>query len=116
MAETRVGPYDRANGTHVIGHPTHYDPGRPKTWAVFYREKDVVAPGGSKHHQLREHHLWQHYGTYKDEDVAEGMRDDLMGKGYHAAVERLGGGRSGAHKFTISELLQMLNEADGSRD
>jgi len=59
---------------------------------------------------VREHNRWQHYGTYKSRDAADDAKDRLMEEGYHAVVERLGGGRD-VDRMTVADLLEML-EAD----
>lgn len=114
--KTWVGPYDYERGgreIHVKGHDTHFIEGPPDTFVVLYREKDVVLPGGTKHDQHRAHNRWKHRGPF-DEARAHEVARTLMGTGYHARVERLGGGRDEGE--TVGDLEQKAYAEDFDRE
>lgn len=111
-----MAPYDYERGgreIHVKGHETHFIEGPPETFVVLYREKDVVLPGGTTHHQRRAKHHWRHQGPFESMAAAENAKEVLMGNGYHARVERLGGGRDEGE--TIGELERDAFRSDEDR-
>jgi hypothetical protein len=77
----------------------------PATWVVLYREKDY--PRGARH-------PWHHSRLFTSEEAAEQERARLRRHGFHAIVERKGGGRS-TGEVPLNEAEREAEEADEQR-
>jgi beta-phosphoglucomutase-like phosphatase (HAD superfamily) len=88
--ETRVGTYEREDGTVVHSHPTHYQHGTP-IFIVLYRGKNLRESGGSRAHPKNKRFKWHIAGKFKSDSAAERKRKSLMAEGYHAIIEKVGG-------------------------
>jgi hypothetical protein len=104
--KTKVRTYERTNGTKVEAHQTHFVTGNRK-WGVFYRGKEVVLPGGTKHRQRRdlsEH--WKLRDYYSSDEAAERARRALMREGKHAVIINVGAKEGYPDRATIERMLK----------
>jgi hypothetical protein len=103
---TWVGPYRRENGTEVEGHESHALTGSPR-WGVFYRNKEVVLPGGSRHAQRRDlSERWRLRDYYPSNEAAERARRALMREGKHAVIVNVGAREGYPNQGDLEAMLR----------
>jgi len=106
---TRVKGYTRENGTRVSGHPTHAVTG-DRRFGVFWRKKEVVLPGGTKHHQRRDvSEKWHLNAYFTTNERAERARRKLMDEGKHVVILNVG---ARSTYPDLQEVERMLREHD----